>query len=404
VLPLSLERKGLWSGSPKAAAQDPSVASVFGCALTLGAVSTFCAGGLAACHARGGESTSPQSSAAKGSAVGAPSAARDASRDGSASTEQGPRTLRLVPEGGIGFDDLLFVPTLHGVIAPAGRTGCVNVFDSTSLAGSLYCGISQASSKYTGGHGDGTTSADAGAGLLFAADRRSVTLKVIDLESKHVAASLPLKGNPDYVRWLEAKREVWVTEPDREQIEIFSLGSGAATEVRQSGTIAVKGGPESLAVDGLRGTAYTHLWEGSTVAIDLASRAVSPAFRNGCQGSRGIAVDPKKQLLFVGCSEGKAVVLDLAQAGQVVSSEHTPSGVDIIAVNLELNHLYVPAASDGSVNVFGFGAPGKLRQLGSFAAPRGAHCVASDDHAHAWVCAPEDGSLVVLDDRFPRSE
>jgi DNA-binding beta-propeller fold protein YncE len=277
------------------------------------------------------------------------------------------------------------------------------VFDSTSLAKSPLCGLS-ASGSYSGGHGDGVTSADVGAGRLFAVDRTSQSVKVVDLKSSSSgppARSFPLSGQPDYVRWIENKREVWVTEPDQEQIEVFAL-SDAGTLTRTD-AIAVKGGPESLVIDPSRGRAYSHLWSGATVAIDLGTHAIAEQFSNGCKGSRGIALDPKKGFLFVGCSEGKAVVLDLDHPGKVLATAATASGVDIIAANLELNHLYVPAASDGSVAVLGVRGNGTLTRLGSLPAAPGAHCVASDDHSRVWVCSPEAGALLVFDDPFPRT-
>lgn len=319
------------------------------------------------------------------------------------SAAQGARSIRLVPSGGIGFDDLLYSPEAHAVLAPAGATGCVAVFDSTSLAKSPLCGLS-ASGSYSGGHGDGVTSADVGAGRLFAVDRTSQSVKVADLESSnggHAARSFPLGGQPDYVRWVESKREVWVTEPDQEQIEVFALGD--AGTLTRTDAITVKGGPESLVIDQARGRAYSHLWSGQTVTIDVGTHAIAEQFSNGCKGSRGIALDPRKGFLFVGCSEGKAVVLDLRHAGKVVGTAETASGVDIIAVNLALNHLYVPAASDGSVSVLAVRGNGTLTRLGSLPAAPGAHCVTSDDHSRVWVCSPAAGAVLVFDDTFPRT-
>jgi len=315
----------------------------------------------------------------------------------------GPRSIRLVPSGGIGFDDLIYARELHAVLAPAGRTGCVDAFDSASLVKTAFCGLSKAG-DYAGGHGEGVTSVDVGAGRLFAVDRTSQSLKVAELaaaRSGQAAQRYPLRGQPDYVRWVESKREVWVTEPDQEQIEVFALADAGTLTL--SDTIAVKGGPESLVIDGERGRAYSHLWAGMTVAIDVATHALAEQFANGCQGSRGIALDATRGFLFAGCAEGKAVVLDLAASGRVLGSEKTPSGVDIIATNLELNHLYAPAASDGSVTVFGVRRNGALSKLGSLRAAQGAHCVASDDHARVWVCSPEAGELLVFEDTFPRT-
>lgn len=63
-----------------------------------------------------------------------------------------------------------------------------------------------------------------------------------------------------------------------------------------------------------------------TVAIDLKTHKVVAKWPNGCGGSRGIALDEARGLLFVGCDEGKAVTLDVAHAGKVVATAETGEG------------------------------------------------------------------------------
>jgi hypothetical protein len=345
---------------------------------------------LLGCQSHGAEARPPaQSAAGAGNAASSPSASTGSSK-----------TFRLTPKGGIGFDDLWFSVELHAVLAPAAGTGCVDLFDSTSVSQTALCGIGPGGA-YAGGHGEGTTSADFGAGFVFAIDRGSQSLKIVDPKAKQVVATAPLKGGPDYVRWVSNKREIWVTEPDEEQIEVFSLASDSPPKLSGAGTIAVKGGPESLVIDADHDRAFTHLWRGSTVQIGISDRRVGAAFANGCKGSRGIALDAVRGQLFAGCSEGKAVVLDVAHGGKLLDSIDTPAGVDIISVNLALHHLYVPAASDGSVSALGIGPQGKLAKLGAFQAEKGTHCATGDDHGRVWVCAPDSGSLMVFDDTFP---
>jgi DNA-binding beta-propeller fold protein YncE len=310
-----------------------------------------------------------------------------------------PRSFRLNASGGIGFDDLFYSPELRAVLVPAGVTGCVNLFDGSSLSKTALCGVSSAG-RYSGGHGEGVTSADVGMGFVFAIDRTSRTLKVIDPKSRQIVATAALGASPDYVRWFSSKREVWVTEPDAEQIELFAVSSDLPPKVTRTMSIAVKGGPESLVLDTEKGRVFTHLWNGRSVQIDLATHTVGRDFANGCQGSRGIGLDPEKGLLFVGCAEGKAVVLDVDRM-QVLDSRQVPSGVDIVAVNTTLHHLYVPAASDGTVTVLGVSARGKLTLLGTVQTAKGAHCVTSDDHNRVWICDPAAGSVMVFDDNFP---
>jgi DNA-binding beta-propeller fold protein YncE len=339
-----------------------------------------------ACQGRGGEPVAPASAASSGQATGQPV-----------------RTFRLTPRGGIGFDDLWFSTEMRSVLAPAGGTGCVQLFDSGSFAQSSLCGVGSGGA-YAGGHGEGTTSADSGAGFVFAIDRGSQSLKVVDPKLKRVVASAPLAGSPDYVRWVSSKREVWVTEPDQEQIELFSLTSDSPPQVVHAGAIAVPGGPESLVIDAQHDRAFTHLWRGRTMPIAISSHATGPSFANGCSGSRGIALDAERGQLYVGCAEGKAVVLDVEHGNRILSSAETSDGVDIIAVSSSLHHLYVPAASDGRVAVLGVAKQGKLTKLGSFQATKGTHCAISDDRDRVWVCSPDDGSLLVFSDRFPRAE
>ena len=75
-------------------------------------------------------------------------------------------------DAGIGFDDLMFSPALHRVLAPAGRTGKLDLIDPKTQKIESIGGFSTDADKFAGGHGEGTTSADVGAGLIFASDRR----------------------------------------------------------------------------------------------------------------------------------------------------------------------------------------------------------------------------------------
>src|SRR5450432_3739299 len=291
-------------------------------------------------------------------------------------------TSLAMPEGaaGIGFDDLGFSPVLHRVLAPGGRTGKLDLVDPKTQAIESVSGFSTDADKFGGGHGEGTTSADVGGGMIFASDRSRGEVAVVDPKTMKITASTKLAGGPDYVRWIEPTSEVWVTEPNKKQIEVFTLDKG---KLVHKSAIDIAGGPESLVVDATRGRAYTHTWEDATVAIDLAKHKEVARWKNGCKASRGIALDEKRALLFVGCDEGKATVLDLAHDGKLLGSATTGKGVDIIAYNAALAHLYVPGGDSANLTILGVGKDGKLDVLGSIATAEDSHCVAADDAAHA---------------------
>src|SRR5215510_5736860 len=304
-------------------------------------------------------------------------------------------------EAGIGFDDLMFSPSLHRVLAPAGRTGKLDLIDPATLRIESVAGFSADTDRFGGGHGEGTTSADSGGGFVFASDRSRTEVVLVDPKAMKVVAHQKLAGGPDYVRWVAPLSEVWVTEPGKKQIEFFALDKAALVH---KGAIDVPGGPESLVIDASRGRAYTHTWDDASVAIDLKAHKEVARWKNGCKASRGIALDEKRALLFVGCDEGKATVLDLAQNGKKVAEAPTANGVDIISYAPSLGHLYVPGGDSVRLTILGVGAGGKLEVLGSAPVAADSHCVATDDAGHAYVCDPKHGSLLVISDPFPAAK
>ena len=306
-------------------------------------------------------------------------------------------------EGGIGFDDLTFARGLQKLLVPAGRSGKVDLVDPASRQVIPIGGFST-QGRFVQGHGEGTTSADAGRGWIFASDRTALELVVLDPAARTVVAKAKLASGPDYVRWVETTGEVWVTEPDKERIEIFALPTSGPPVPVHKEFLAIPGGPESLIVDAAHGRAYTHLWKSTTLAVDVKSRAIVDRWPNGCGGSRGIALDPERGFLFVGCAEGKAVVLDLNRSGAIRDTLSAGAGVDIIDYSRELHHLYLPGGESATMAILGVDKAAKLSLLSIFKTAGSAHCVVADDHRQAWVCDPHRGRLLLVADPFPASE
>jgi DNA-binding beta-propeller fold protein YncE len=304
-------------------------------------------------------------------------------------------------ERGIGFDDMGFAPSLRKVLVPAGRSGNLDLVNPDTEQVIAIGGFSSHTS-FGGGHGQGVTSADEGRGLLFATDRDAKQLNVVDPKTQSVIGTAPLASGPDYVRYVPTTGEVWVTEPGAARIEVFSLPPSGAPKPAHVDFISVRGGPESLIINNNRGRAYTHLWTDTTVAIDLKSRKVSARWKNGCKGSRGVAMDDKRGFLFVGCDEGKLTVLDL-NTGAQLGSASSGSGVDIIAYNPHLGHAYLPGEESATMAIVGISAKGTATILETVKTAEGAHCVAADDRNNAYVCNPKFGRLLIVVDTVASS-
>jgi len=305
------------------------------------------------------------------------------------------RAVRLSSgEGGIGFDDLGFSAQLRKVLVPAAGTGRIDLVDPDSLA--IASAIGGAATPYSGGHDDGITSADSDGTRVFATDRTARRVLVVNPATGAILGSAALTGHPDYVRWVAATRELWVTEPDEERIELFSLGSDGAPHA--AGQVPIAGGPESLVIDQTSKRAFTHMWKGATLAVDVVKRAVVARWPNGCRGSRGIAYDQADGIVLAACAEGRLVALDANHEGRRLGSVVTGEGVDVIAYTASLRHVYVPAAAHADMTVVSLSPAGALRIVRVVPTAKGAHCVAADDRGHAWVCDPARGRLLLFED------
>jgi DNA-binding beta-propeller fold protein YncE len=309
-----------------------------------------------------------------------------------------------LPNGsiGIGFDDLRYSSTLHRVLVPGGRTGILDLVDPDTFAVTPIDGF-RSVTDFNGGHDDGPTSVDEGDGHLFVTDRTSGRLSVVDPRTNAIVGATALASRPDYVRFVAPTHELWVTEPGSSQLEIFSSTGADPNMPEHSAFIGIANGPESLVIDATRGKAYTHRWQASTVAVDLANRTITAEWPNGCAASRGIALDEMRGFLFVACLEGTTSVLDVDRDGAIVSSVAQGSGFDVIGYNAALGHLYLAGSACRCLVTLGVSVEGKLSFLGREDAPAATHCVTSDDVGHAWVCDPDSGEVRRVTDSFLRT-
>jgi len=300
-------------------------------------------------------------------------------------------------EGGIGFDDLRYSKTLAKLLIPGGRSGQLYLVDPLSGGIVSIPGFSVAN-EFNGGHDDGVTSVAEGGGLLFATDRTSRQLAIVYYPNRVILGRVALSARPDYVRWVESAREVWVTEPDSEQIEIFHLEQTRPPSLTFVARIAVPGGPESLTMDAARGRAYTHVAGGKTAAIDLRTRAVAATFDHGCGEAKGVALDAERGFLFVACQEGSLATIDVT-SGRTLGRVQVGAGIDIIGYSPELGHLYVPSSGTEKLAIVGVSKEGHLSVLGTFPGTKDSHCVAAA--GKVFVADPANGRLKVLKDPYP---
>ena len=175
-----------------------------------------------------------------------------------------------------------------------------------------------------------------------------MSIKTIDLSTNNVVGSIPLQAAPGYIRYVSATSELWVTEKDLNQIEIFSVSEDNPPTLQSTGNISVPNGPEALIIDDQRGLAFTNRPNQSlTDVIQVMTHTVIAHWGNGCSSARGMAVDENEGYLFVACEEGKLVVMDINNDGYQITSQNYGGELDFVAYNPNLHHVYLPSSASG---------------------------------------------------------
>lgn len=82
-------------------------------------------------------------------------------------------------------------------------------------------------------------------GFLFGLDQGTKAIMTIDLSTNIVVGSIPLKAAAQYIRYISATSELWVTEKDLNQIEIFRVTASAGNppSFQSTGAVLVPNGP-----------------------------------------------------------------------------------------------------------------------------------------------------------------
>ncbi len=296
-----------------------------------------------------------------------------------------------------GFDDLRFVPSINALVVVAVGTGTLYLIDPPA-----HVTADTAKTRVTAiaGLPHGIAVADGGAGFLFAADRAGTSVVVIDPRTNALVTTAGMIAKPDYLRVLESRRELWVTEPDAEQIEVLAIDEGGTLARRA--VIATSGGPEGLAIDEATGRAFAHGFTGEVIVIDTGAYVEVARWATGCTASHGSpGFDGARGLVFAGCAKkGGAVVLD-GRSGAPLSGYQAGGGEAVLGYSAALRHLYLRGDPGSDLAILGVCDSGGMPVLGTAAAGAAGHAMASDKSGGVWLTEPEGGRLLHFSDSFP---
>jgi DNA-binding beta-propeller fold protein YncE len=217
--------------------------------------------------------------------------------------------------GLVRMDYLAYDPATQRLWVPGGNTGTVAVIETATGKLTPIAGFATAEQESPRGKRTvGPSSVTVGAGMVYIGNRADSTVCAVDPKSLKRGGCVSLASMPDGLAYIAATREVWVTTPRDKSLTFLDVARREAPVVK--GKLVLEGQPEGYAVDPGRGLFYTNLEDkDQTLAVDVKTRKVVASWKPGCSPGepQGLALDGKRRLLFVACSD-HLVALDVAAA------------------------------------------------------------------------------------------
>ena len=280
---------------------------------------------------------------------------------------------RWKPGGEGGWDDLTLDSQAHRLYVA--RTDCVQIIDTEN--GTLVRAIP----GLDGGHGI-ALAPELNCG--FATSGRSNTVIVFNLTSlRPYGAPIIVGRKPDAIVYEPLTRHVFVFNGESNDASVIDAATAAVIA-----TIPLGGAPESAVADGT-GALFVNLEDkNETVAIDVRKNTVGRRWPLAPgTGPMGLALDPIKHRLFVGCRNGQMIVLD-AQSGKHLAELPVGKRVDACAVDPGTGYAFA-SSGDGTLTVVEEdpAKPGEFRVLETVKTQGGARTMAVDPKTHAVYLA-----------------
>ena len=301
------------------------------------------------------------------------------------------------PPDGVMLDYLAADRARHRVWVPAGGTGNIVVIDTNTQE---IRRVEKFPTKEVERRGTkrmvGPSSAAVGDGVVYVGNRGDSSVCAVDATTLKRDGCVTLSGMPDGLAFVPSRKEVWATTPREQTITVLDVSTPAGPKL--AGSIKLDGAPEGYAVDDGRGSFYTNLEDKDrTLRIDVSTRKVTATWMPTCgeDGPKGLAVEPKGQLLMVACSD-HVEVLDASADGHILSKLETGEGVDNLDYLPERRSLYVAAGGAATLTIAHLDDKGVLKLTASVAtAKRARNAVVTDDGV-AYVADGPEGKILVV--------
>jgi YVTN family beta-propeller protein len=213
-------------------------------------------------------------------------------------------------------------------------------------------------------------------GKGFTSDGRDNDVTVFDLKTLKVLTKIKTGQNPDAIIYEPVTHRVFTLNGRSKD----STAIDAKTNDVITASIPVGGKPEFAQIDG-KGHVFANIEDtNEVVTIDAKNALVTKRYSIApCDGPSGLAIDPKKGLLFSVCGNKMMIVSDPA-TGKVIATPATGAGTDGVA----FDDVYAFSANggDSSITMVSETSAGKYEPVATIPTMRGARTIGSDQKAH----------------------
>jgi YVTN family beta-propeller protein len=287
----------------------------------------------------------------------------------------GYRLLRTIPVGGTGGWDYLTVDETGQRLFVSHETQ-VEVIDlaSNSVTGKI--------PDTPGVHGVALAPED---GRGFVSNGQASTVTIFDLKTLAPISQVPTGKKPDAVVYDPSTHRVFAMNGSSDSSTVIDAVSGDVL-----GTIALGGGPEFAAADGL-GNIFVNLEDqNATLRIDARGMTVKNRWPLApCERPSSMAIDRAQHRLFIGC-RSKVMAVVNSDTGSVIVTlpigDHVDASVFDAATGLVFN-----STGEGTIDVFHQDSPDKYTAVQKIPTHAGSKTMALNSKTHELL-VPSNGS------------
>lgn len=221
----------------------------------------------------------------------------------------------------------------------------------------------------------------------FTSNGRSSTVTVFDLATLQVTSRVKTTGeNPDAILFEPVTKRVFTFNGRGKNATAIDAASGNI-----AGTVPLGGKPEFCASD-VSGRVFVNIEDKSEIAVIDAKKLTVEAHwpLAPCEEPSGMAIDQKKQRLFVGCRNRLLVVMSTSD-GHIVSKLPIGEGNDAVAFDPEIG-LVLASNGDGTLTLVRETTPNTYAVVQTVATKKSARTLAIDTKTHrAFLPAADFG-------------